>query len=356
MRLHEITEKKYGIRDFPEFSQYNIKSGASEEIWELDNTGKPVVLLPTHAYELTFSTEKAAYKYFYDPFFGVVHHEFMEAEVAKLLLKRDLKKIKKLYPTLDPGVFKSLQFKKLPTMTEEEIIKEFGGKPVSADAMDSAGGLAHDIIISNNPTAYRNYTEKFYKPVGKVNEMAFLYEITFPANKKEAFGKLFDIGFDRLGHGGFYGSYGGVFTKAGLDYGLKIFENLDLAYAAYVHYCQDNLGDIHLPKFRGKLMKVNDDYSAIRVELLTPPKLENYRHELIETMSDAYYQFREGYEGPEAKQLRKLDSSLANSVEKLAKTFMFQFRPDLNWRNVMMRGNVYVMSDPLAVNDFSKKI
>lgn len=62
------------------------------------------------------------------------------------------------------------------------------------------------------------------------------------------------------------GCFGLVFTRPDLPYAIKIFKN-DPAYLKFVELCLQRQSDPHLPKFRGKIMRL-DDHFAVRMEKL----------------------------------------------------------------------------------------
>jgi hypothetical protein len=74
------------------------------------------------------------------------------------------------------------------------------------------------------------------------------------------------IGFFLIGSG----KYGAVFKKEGYPWAVKIFMR-DTAYLTWLKFCKANPNNIHLPKFKGKVTKINDMFMAVRVEMLRQP-------------------------------------------------------------------------------------
>jgi hypothetical protein len=71
-------------------------------------------------------------------------------------------------------------------------------------------------------------------------------------------------GFAKLGNGAF----ALVFTHPNLDYCIKIYR-CDKGYDTFVQYCMTNKANC-LPKFRGKIVKIDKNTRAVRMENLTP--------------------------------------------------------------------------------------
>ena len=76
--------------------------------------------------------------------------------------------------------------------------------------------------------------------------------------------KLDDLGFRMIGEGFF----GMVFSNPSLPYVLKIFTAQDHAYVTWLKYCLANQNNPHVPKFRGKLVRLGGKVMAVRMEKL----------------------------------------------------------------------------------------
>jgi len=67
------------------------------------------------------------------------------------------------------------------------------------------------------------------------------------------------------------GQGGLAFVKPGYEWVFKIFTH-DPAYMNYIKYARANQRNPHVPKFKGSIMKINDQTFAIRMEHLEPGK------------------------------------------------------------------------------------
>lgn len=172
-------------------------------------------------------------------------------------------------------------------------------------------------------------------------------EITRPVNRLSADQILDKAGYKRLGNGAF----GAVYEKPGVDYVLKVFSSTDRAYIDFIKLVK-SYPNKHFPKFIGKVVKVNDVYSAIRME-----KLSGMHNHNVANLMQQYCVYRNvkgriGYERlvdvldwlSEAPELKTaLDLILDNLAYEL----------DLRTDNIMKRGNTYVITDPVKWFDNS---
>jgi len=154
MRFDEISQKPaYGLDDF-EHSRFKIKVEAAEQsTWQLDQAGNPVIILRPEDRDRTFPTKQEAFKFFLDPFFGVLPHEQNEAEVAKLILFKNLKPVYQRFPEFHPDKSWMRDYNRLPKIENISDASELD--------LDLAGGLAHDVIIAKDIDAYRKWSFQF---------------------------------------------------------------------------------------------------------------------------------------------------------------------------------------------------
>ena len=148
------------------------------------------------------------------------------------------------------------------------------------------------------------------------------------------------------------GCYGSVFTHPNLNYCIKLFTK-DPIYLRFVKFCQANPAPC-LPKFRGKLMRVDTSTFAVRMETLTPISGKFFKEltfAICEFTSD-YDWTVEGYmaEYADDSLIRKYftqNPDLLTTLEKL-KELANPTDWDIGVNNVMLRGETMVITDPWA--------
>lgn len=195
------------------------------------------------------------------------------------------------------------------------------------------------------PSAYANgYASKKYKEWGGTwtNESTQLDEITRPPTRKDAVQILKSNGYERLGDG----EFATVFAKKGNKHEvLKLVDNHDDAYLAYLDMVRQHQDNPHFPKV-GKLITITPEYSAVRMEKLSPVQLSDVRgiindireyledYTTTDTMKDYFGAF------PKFKE-----------AMLILRTFMEQQYSDWDWDlhigNIMFRGNTLVFTDPI---------
>jgi hypothetical protein len=157
--------------------------------------------------------------------------------------------------------------------------------------------------------------KKDIKPFTKVDSRDSSWAMKLP----EYFAKY---GFEFLGSG----KYGSVFGNPRYPFIIKVFMK-DAAYMKWIEFCNRNKNNPYCPKFKGKVIKISDNFFAIRVEKLTP------------TVSSAYKEFSLALKTGEAdydKDLKTVVDFLNDNKSLL----------DMHSENVMMRGNQLVVIDP----------
>lgn len=175
------------------------------------------------------------------------------------------------------------------------------------------------------------------------------------SSRKEFTALLKDKGFQRVGAGAF----GVVFMHPQLDYALKVFYD-DPAYSKFVRYAQANPQNPHLPKFRGKMMRVSDKMLAVRMEKLTPTSGNKFLatasyyagmidHDPDMTIDDFFTRIH-GRIPPDVIEYYEQDPSLLETLKELAIVKGGDAMFDLHEGNFMLRGDVYVVIDPFASN------
>ena len=175
-------------------------------------------------------------------------------------------------------------------------------------------------------------------------------ELAFPETFKGAVDRLKSAGYNSLGSG----YYGQVFEKPGADYVLKVFSNRDKAYTEFVNLVKSNSND-HFPKFRGDLVKINDAYSAIRMEKLNPntdEKIASYLDYYISDGKTDYDEYFNGFDEEEADDviydMFESDPSLRSACNLIKSKLAKKFNIDIHDDNIMWRGTTPVIIDPAS--------
>ena len=162
--------------------------------------------------------------------------------------------------------------------------------------------------------------------------------------------KLEKAGYKKIG----YGMYANVFAKPGADHVLKLFGYRDQAYRDFVNMTIQE-PNIHFPKFKGKMMKITNDYYAIRMEILEP--LSQDKSDALELMRQYIYAFvRDRFQpsrqpfrrATEMENLEKAQPGITEACDLLARLMINnRLALDLHMNNAMMRGNTIVITDPV---------
>lgn len=136
-----------------------------------------------------------------------------------------------------------------------------------------------------------------------------------------------------------------VFTNEQLGYAVKLFDNADSGYLAFLTYAQHNQSNPHLPRFRGKVRKINDSFSVCRMEILNVPSD-------MSQLDLAYKAYAIACGLPRDE----VTPEQANSKEykNLHNTFLeldrFRKQKGVNWDlhdgNMMLRADTVVITDP----------
>ncbi len=138
---------------------------------------------------------------------------------------------------------------------------------------------------------------------------------------------LHHYGFKAIGSG----AAGLVFENPKYPWILKIFRK-DYAYLRWVKFCLAHPDNPYCPKFRGKVIRITDEFYAIRVERLSEISTHLYfeMEEELEQLMDGNPQ----NDDPDLKEI----AEFLNGNKKLL---------DFHQGNFMQRGNTPVVIDPL---------
>jgi hypothetical protein len=151
-------------------------------------------------------------------------------------------------------------------------------------------------------------------------------------------------GFHKLGKG----SYGLAFEKTGYPWIFKIFTTDD-AYLNYVKYSLANKSNPNVPRFKGGLIKINDHTFAMRIEKLKPLEHRNYQTgsdirilaSILSVLSTTIDEIDEG----NLEFIKETYPGVYKILSHYDNHFCFTF--DIHGGNIMMRGNVPVIIDPI---------
>jgi hypothetical protein len=166
----------------------------------------------------------------------------------------------------------------------------------------------------------------------------------------EAGRRLHDAGYERISN---ESTYGEVFRKPGDPYVLKLFNRNDKAFPAFVAYALDNPSP-HLPAFRSKIIKVTDDYAAIRMEYL-PPLPTAKAGRLSDALEGCVLAWINGppiwpWVKKAMSQLEKTQPTLLRTTKDLTDKLLINrgFFSDLKPEHFRQRGSTIVLIDPIC--------
>jgi hypothetical protein len=186
-----------------------------------------------------------------------------------------------------------------------------------------------------------------------LNESEVLDEITRPDTMDNAQAILEKAGYKLIGAGW----YADVYAKPDADHILKLFSVTDTAYPKFVNMTIQN-PNIHFPKFKGKMMKVNEHYYAIRMEKLTSfGKTMDILGE-IEDYIAGYANYGKSWPETDVRgkevteemaQLEKTQPGITKACDLISHLIKSGVAGiDLHPGNLMMRGDTVVFTDPVA--------
>jgi hypothetical protein len=167
-----------------------------------------------------------------------------------------------------------------------------------------------------------------------------LVELSRPAAINDAHRILRNHGYEILG----YGQFAQVFAKPSDPWVLKLFSNDDVAFIWFIAYTKQHPSP-HWPIFKSKVFQVNNVYSAIRTERLSP-HTDDFAmvHEIQYYVNHKFRDTEEKFEPRDTL----IPVSLLQCVDDLseaAKTAGYVL--DMGSGNMMWRGNIPVLLDPV---------
>jgi hypothetical protein len=178
-----------------------------------------------------------------------------------------------------------------------------------------------------------------------------LNELSVPDSRKAAVRRLWDAGYQYMGDGAF----ASVYAREGDPFVLKLFDNIDTAFPAFVALAMAHQANLHFPRYRGRLMRVAPGYSAVRMERLTPYHYDS-------SMIGRYMRHRDHLPPPgqrdpnsytqmqweDAEEFMEGEPTLKEACDLIIDHLGTQYRIDISDNNLMMRGRTVVIIDPVT--------
>lgn len=194
----------------------------------------------------------------------------------------------------------------------------------------------------------------------RLNEFSNLNEISRPT-WDDATKILSNNGYSQIGHG----LHAEVFHKNGSSNIVKLFSNDDDGYQSFIKLVSSHPNQ-NFPKFVGKMTKINNHYSAIRMEKLNP--LTNFPDWFAGTVS-VYEDARQETHNKSSMTAEEILSNHYSRHDDEAKLLdLFKKQPDLekainliidelvinqgrildlHRQNIMSRNGIWVIIDPI---------
>lgn len=152
--------------------------------------------------------------------------------------------------------------------------------------------------------------------------------------------KLNQLGYRQYSIG--EGFYGRVYARPQDNYVIKIFRQ-DRGYTRFLQYIRENRTNPYVPKLRGKIIKLPNNFNLVRIE-----KLETIPYELWGEILFAANKPDDQNRTKDIDQrypgLLAFIAELKEMVKYSGKTLHF----DLHRNNMMMRGDTPVIIDPFS--------
>lgn len=181
----------------------------------------------------------------------------------------------------------------------------------------------------------------FKNPTGDENPNRSEFSREFQLQKWTQF--LEQKGFKHLGSG----QFGGTYEKPGYPWVFKVFKN-DPAYLYYFKYIRTHQNNVNVPKIKGNVIKINEDTFAVRLEKLTPIPNELYYHLYAAVRAMVQTEGVRDIHKDTVKFLATFKKEYPGVFSVVTDMMKLPWRLDLGKANIMMRGNVPVIVDPIA--------
>ena len=152
--------------------------------------------------------------------------------------------------------------------------------------------------------------------------------------------KLDNLGYKQYSLGS--GFYAKVYARPQDDFVIKIFRQ-DPGYSRFIKYVFDHRNNPYVPKLKGKIIKLPNNYSLVRVEKLKRIDVDLFNGILFAANNPhdkpLIQSINQQYPG-----LLDFIAELKDMVKNSGNTIAF----DLHRSNMMMRGETPVIIDPFA--------
>lgn len=166
---------------------------------------------------------------------------------------------------------------------------------------------------------------------------------------------LVNAGYDNIGSGVF----SSVYRKTDSPHCLKLFKSNDDGYKDFVRLAMQ-YPNPHFPKFKGKMMKITDQYYAMRMEVLERGNLAGETQIMSNYIKFLRHQFHNCNQPvgrlPDASeikhsmdQLEQSQPGITTACEILGTKSEKNIWVDLHFGNAMKRGSTIVITDPFIV-------
>jgi hypothetical protein len=164
-------------------------------------------------------------------------------------------------------------------------------------------------------------------------------------------------GFRQLGSG----AYAGVWEHPNHPWVFKVFKN-DEAYMTYYKWCRSHQNNPNVPKIKGGVIKINDETYAIRMEKLSPIDKDVYND--VDRAVGAFEWYVRGIKkGWDEETMERVRAELEEYREAypgiyeiMAMIFKSGYRLDLHFNNIMQRGDIPVITDPIVGSGWGTKV
>lgn len=214
-------------------------------------------------------------------------------------------------------------------------------------------GYNNHPMMQKARTTFQNKPEDLNRLDPNVSSLQYLpYYQIMQFNKY-----LSDHGFKQLGAGAF----AGVWEHPDHPWVFKIFKG-DEAYFTYYNYCKQHRNNPNVPRIKGHPIKINNDTYAIRMEKLDP--IDQTLFKEMDNIIATYEKYALGVSKKQgAEVIGQINSKIAEykhtypGICKIIEMiYASGYRPDLHFNNIMQRGNVPVITDPMVGSGMATKI
>lgn len=155
--------------------------------------------------------------------------------------------------------------------------------------------------------------------------------------------KLDELGYKKYNLGS--GLYASVYARPEDNFVIKIFSP-DMGYKRYLDYMQTNIQNPYVPKLRGKPVKLPNNFTLVRIEKLKEIDMNLFTEiKYLQNPKEGdhvYRAVRKKFEEKYPQFLNLLDD--LKSMSKRGSGLALDLHPG----NIMMRGNLPVITDPFV--------